>query len=263
MARIRTIKPDFFRSAAVADLSRDARIQWVGMWCAADDAGRLRDDARLIKSDVWPLDDDMTAPAVSYLLDELAEKGRIVRYTVDGKGYIQIVGWKHQRINKPTPSLIPPMPDGPEMDAYGTVPLDITTLSELSPEDSATEDGMVTVGIGSGNGNGSGKGGGSGKPGRPARRPTTAPDRFPITEAMTEWHRENAPHLDLRHETDKFLSHHQAKGTTFKDWNAAWRNWMTRAVEYSPPPKHATYRPPATQDADGVPILVPDGWGNR
>lgn len=80
---------------------------------------------------------------------------------------------------------------------------------------------------------------------------------------MAEWHRRNASHIDLRRETDKFLSHHQAKGTTFKDWNAAWRNWMNRAVEFNPAPKAVQYRPPAEADADGVPILVPhaSGWG--
>lgn len=37
----------------------------------------------------------------------------------------------------------------------------------------------------------------------------------------------------LRAQTDKFLDHHRAKGSTFKDWDSAWRTWMRNAVEFS------------------------------
>lgn len=33
-------------------------------------------------------------------------------------------------------------------------------------------------------------------------------------------------------EFEKFSEYHRSKGRTFKDWNAAWRNWILRAVEY-------------------------------
>lgn len=35
-------------------------------------------------------------------------------------------------------------------------------------------------------------------------------------------------------ETERFLDHHRANGKTFKDWNAAWRTWISRAVDYAP-----------------------------
>lgn len=37
---------------------------------------------------------------------------------------------------------------------------------------------------------------------------------------------------DVWMETDKFRDYHLSKGSLFKDWNAAWRNWMRKAVEY-------------------------------
>jgi hypothetical protein len=40
--------------------------------------------------------------------------------------------------------------------------------------------------------------------------------------------------VDMVYETEKFLDYHRARGTTFKDWTAAWRNWMRRAIEWAP-----------------------------
>lgn len=64
-------------------------------------------------------------------------------------------------------------------------------------------------------------------------RAVTLPAAFQVTEDMQAWARTKAPGIDLEHETEKFRNYHQAKGTTFKDWAAAWRNWMTKAVEYA------------------------------
>lgn len=39
MARIRTIKPEFWTAEQVMELSRDARLLFIGMWNFCDDAG--------------------------------------------------------------------------------------------------------------------------------------------------------------------------------------------------------------------------------
>lgn len=36
-------------------------------------------------------------------------------------------------------------------------------------------------------------------------------------------------------ETEKFMDYHRAKGSTMKDWAAAWRNWMRNSVTYRKP----------------------------
>lgn len=113
MARIRSIKPGFFRSEDVAVLPHRARLTWVGLWTHADDAGRCKDNGRLIKGDVWPLDDDVTLADIEDDLTVLARAGRIVRYDVAGVRYIQIVNWgTHQAISKPTPSRLPAPSEG-------------------------------------------------------------------------------------------------------------------------------------------------------
>ena len=107
MARIRTIKPEFFTSLVVADLPIHARLTFIGLWTHCDDEGRCVDDARLIKAAVWPLD-DRTARDVEGDLQALSEHSLILQYTVSGLRFIAIRGWsEHQRINRPTPSKFP------------------------------------------------------------------------------------------------------------------------------------------------------------
>jgi hypothetical protein len=111
MARIRTIKPEFFTSLTVAGLSLTARLTFVGLWTHCDDEGRCVDDSRLVKAALWPLDDRVSKDVEQDLVD-LAEASLIRRYEVDGKRYLCIANWEeHQRINRPAPSKLP----GPEL----------------------------------------------------------------------------------------------------------------------------------------------------
>jgi hypothetical protein len=108
MARIRSIKPEFFASEDVSALPFRARLTWVGLWTHADDHGRCKDVLGLLKAAIWPLDDSVTLDNIAEDLDELAKHHRIVRYEVAGKAYIAIVNWHvHQAINRPKRSDIP------------------------------------------------------------------------------------------------------------------------------------------------------------
>lgn len=109
MARIRTFKPTFFQSEDVSALPFRARLTWLGLWAQCDDQGRFKDNVKLVKAGVWPLD-DVSLRDVEEDLTTLADHGRIVRYEVDGGKYLAIVNWHHQRIDKPTKSVLPPPP---------------------------------------------------------------------------------------------------------------------------------------------------------
>lgn len=112
MARIRTIKPEFFTSLTVADLTPEQRLTFIGLWTHVDDAGRCVDDPRLIKAAVWPLD-DRTAADVEVDLKALSESSLITRYMLNRKRFLAVTGWEeHQRINRPSPSKIPPPDQG-------------------------------------------------------------------------------------------------------------------------------------------------------
>lgn len=110
MARIRSIKPEFFTSLTIAQLSFTARLTFIGMWTEADDEGRLLYDARLLKGAIWALD-ERTADDVDSDVRELTEVSLITQYTVGARVYIQINGWKeHQKVNRPSESKYPPPP---------------------------------------------------------------------------------------------------------------------------------------------------------
>jgi hypothetical protein len=154
MGRIRQVKPEFWTSLAIGELSRDARLLFIGLWNYADDEGRGVDDARLIKGDVFPLDDDMGAAEVEALMCELAAKGRVLRYTSvsphGGRRYISVTNWsEHQYVQRKRPSLLPAPPV--------TCPDDPLREPSVSPHGALREPSVLGQGLGSGvRGQGSG-----------------------------------------------------------------------------------------------------------
>jgi len=62
---------------------------------------------------------------------------------------------------------------------------------------------------------------------------TPCPASIEISERMAQWAVDlGVPAEALQAQTEKFLDHHKSKGSTFKDWDAAWRTWMRNSVEY-------------------------------
>lgn len=140
MARIRTIKPEFFTSLTISSLPFRARLTFVGLWTQVDDSGRWVDDARLVRAAIWPLD-DVTLSDVEDDLKEIASKHLITRYEVAGRRYLHVRGLnEHQRINKPTPSKLP-APPGQNNSRSTPVAVDdpYATSPEPFPHDSPPE----------------------------------------------------------------------------------------------------------------------------
>ena len=100
MARIRTIKPEFWTSEQVMECSTTSRLLFIGMWNFCDDAGNHPAAYRTLKAEVFPAD-DFTALQVEALVSELIAAGLVEEYEADGKRYWHVTGWHHQRIEKP------------------------------------------------------------------------------------------------------------------------------------------------------------------
>jgi hypothetical protein len=96
MARIRTIKPEFFTSEDIVSLSPLARLFYVSLWCEADKAGRFEWKSKTFKLRYLPGDQC----DVDTLAQELFDAGLVILYEVDGKIYAEIPTFaKHQVIN--------------------------------------------------------------------------------------------------------------------------------------------------------------------
>lgn len=100
MARIRSIKPEFFRHEALFEAERETglplRLAFAGLWTAADREGRFRWAPRQLKLDCLPYDD----VDFSRVLDALMTRGFIVKYAIDDKEFGAIPSWhQHQVIN--------------------------------------------------------------------------------------------------------------------------------------------------------------------
>jgi hypothetical protein len=66
-----------------------------------------------------------------------------------------------------------------------------------------------------------------------ARLNLPIPEPFVVTAELVNWAREEVPLVDHALETPKFVDWHKSKGSRFKDWTAAWRNWMRNAQAYA------------------------------
>ncbi|WP_280447840.1 hypothetical protein [Nocardia cyriacigeorgica] len=104
--RIRSIKPEFWRSDDIDALDWHHRLVFIGLWSYVDDNGVGVDKLASICADLFAGDLERdpreTFARVSEALQTFAERGLIQRYSVDGRAYLFITGWKtHQRIDKP------------------------------------------------------------------------------------------------------------------------------------------------------------------
>ena len=107
MARIRTIKPDFWTDEKITECSCCARLLFIGLWNFADDNGNLQRSSKKIRMQVFPSDNFDIEPLVS----ELITHGLLIEYQVGGDNYLHIKNFRrHQVINRPSASSIPHCP---------------------------------------------------------------------------------------------------------------------------------------------------------
>jgi hypothetical protein len=105
MARIRTVKPEFWQSESLATLDPMTRLLAIGLLNHSDDEGYFRATPALIRAAVFPFDDSANIPR---MIQELSSAGFLRIGTADdGRQYGWIVNFlKHQRVDKPKQSEI-------------------------------------------------------------------------------------------------------------------------------------------------------------
>lgn len=146
MARIRYLKPDFFKDEDIKELSFEARLFYQGLWVQADREGRGEDRPERLKIEIMPYD-EVDAEEIMRILACPKKNGKrpfIIRYEIDGERYYQIINWqKHQKPHKTErESVIPP------------VPKELLTVKQPLTNGCATN---ISVGNGDGDGKENGK----------------------------------------------------------------------------------------------------------
>ena len=110
MARIRTIKPEFWEDENLAKLPVHARLLFIGTWNFADDNGALLANPVLMKSHIFPYE-DIGISTISEWIDMLVENGMLIRTTYNGKDYLVIRKFLiHQKINRKSIRINIPLP---------------------------------------------------------------------------------------------------------------------------------------------------------
>ena len=216
MARIRTIKPEFFTSDDICALSPLARLLYVGLWCEADREGRLVWTPGVMKRRYLPDD----ACDIEALGAELTGRG-LIRLYGDGLACIPSFA-RHQHVNiREAQSKLPPPPG----EVQAQLPLGREGEGK-EREGEGTEDGA---------------------------RAQVLPQDWKPDDGDLAWAATARPDLDraaLDAESERFRNHAAANRRTAHRWGPAWRIWISKA---HPPAVRGGNRKETASPAESVP----------
>ncbi len=106
MARIRTCKPEFYVDSTLGELGHVVRDFYRSTWNFFDDYGRAPLDPKSLAVSIYPYEKRMGPKKVSDMILELIQVGRFILYEIDGRHFLQIPNWHHQRIDRPSTERI-------------------------------------------------------------------------------------------------------------------------------------------------------------
>jgi hypothetical protein len=115
MARIRSIKPEFWTSEQVAECSPNARLLFIGMWNFCDDQGIHPASVKTLKMQIFP-GDSFSLSDIENMVIELMHQKLLFFYQANDKGYWYVTGWNHQKIDKPNNKY--PKPDAENLRVF-------------------------------------------------------------------------------------------------------------------------------------------------
>lgn len=224
MARIRTIKPEFWTDERVGEASVSARLLFIGALNFADDYGGLDRSSKQLKAQVFPYDSVDCEPLVL----ELIRVGLFIEYEVDERKYLHIKGFSlHQKVENKGKPRIP---------IYQSSPNSHRELSEDSSETQPVREGNGREGKSA---DAPTKVLTAGEPAPPkARKPpprTTFPADLELTAAMRDQATKKFPDCDPAEMFVGFKAHHQGHGKAMASWEAAWTTWLSNAVKFGYP----------------------------
>ncbi|WP_262377081.1 hypothetical protein [Pseudomonas sp. WS 5059] len=260
MARIRSIKPEFWTSEQVMECQPLARLLFIGIWNFCDDGGNHPASEKTIKAQVFP-GDDIDSTTIRLLLEELSKNGLLSFYDDSGRTYLHVNGWHHQKIDKKT-FKFPRFPgaenpESPEK-SQGRKSAPVKPGASGDAVDNQSESSGVEVVEGSSSGsraftpgedvdvdvdterrgeeqvvaNAPSPAQGESTADKKSKRGTRLPEDWAIPGDWLAWAKSERTELDdrmLKDMADSFRDYWVSKSganATKRDWEATWRNWV-------------------------------------
>lgn len=265
MARIRTLKPEFWDSPSTAQADLAVRLTFMAMWNWADDSGHGTANLKELEAFCFPNDEVTELPrrgrgnsagtaggwrSFAEVCGEVAEVYGVVFYRVKGRPYYWITSFKqHQSKDYRATSRYPTFAEGEAYDVTSgnALPEGARNILELGSSgnsagtagDTAEEDGKAAPGIGEQGNRGTeeqgNRGGGDDTPPPPPSGRKKPAKPIPEDWSPTTAHEEKAQQLglDVHGIADEFVNWAISKDERKADWSAAFHNWLTREAKWS------------------------------
>lgn len=101
MARIRTIKPEFWEDEKIGKLPVPCRLFFIGCWNFADDFGVIKGNPALLKSQIFPYDENLRVSEIKKWIDSLVDARMLVPIIHAEESYYVIRTFRsHQVLDK-------------------------------------------------------------------------------------------------------------------------------------------------------------------
>ncbi len=215
MARIRTIKPEFWTDEKIGTLSLQSRLLFIALWNFSDDFGVLKGSPLLLKAQILPYDYDIKLEDFVKWLNTLSDKGLIIFFKYKEEQFIYIKNFlSHQKIDKPSKPII-------DFDTLSRI------LDEYSTNTPASNSNSNSKGIVSSNRIGIGKK-------SDAFSPPSFEDICSYFELKKniEWGAEK-----IKIQAQKFFDHYESNGwhvgkVKMASWKSAASGWINRDNEF-------------------------------
>ena len=236
MARIRTIKPEFWRHEDLSELPEATHLLAAALLNYADDEGYFNANAKLVIAECCPLRE--TSVSVQDSIKQLASVGYLrLGEGRDGRRYGHIVKFlEHQRINRPSPSKIK------ELDImWEGSPQTHSQLTEPSHPEGNREQGK--------------EGKGNARAARSSSKRVRNLDELVVDDELRAWALETAPDASPDTELENFILHCRKNGKTWKDYRAAFQSWLRKSQEFAERDGRAAPKVETLDDTERWPVV--------
>lgn len=229
----RIIKETICTSEEIDALTVDQECFFYRLMVVVDDFGTMDARPAILKARCYPLK-SIDNNCVQALLLALRDVGLVQIYEVDGRPYLHVKNWaKHQQIRAKT-SKYPMPPIAVDINcnqAQSNVPViqsnPIVYEDEVGLAELLELEKEIFIPAEAGKEKSQGKT--SGPPKRAIQIPEDfVPDATCVELAVSLGRSASA-------ELPAFADFHRSKGSTFKDWQSAFRTWLRNSVKFGPP----------------------------